>query len=204
MSEAFQEAELGKVIGTMQQRFQSDKFSFSDCFHDVKRQFLQRIIDEDFTPVNFSMREIYKHNYQTMSVAKLSGLPVPQAYIQAVTFVVQQDIKQHFSTEKLSLRTITRFFQEIEKWGIDLMDDPELSLIVSERIYQEIQQLDPNAPDFGGRVALLDNILRESQKQHYALDLWKSQNLAFGLLQNYPESARQTFVPLAKALNLYA
>ncbi|MDP4997390.1 MAG: DUF3536 domain-containing protein [Saprospiraceae bacterium] len=204
LSEAFQEAELGKVIGTMQQQFQSDKFSFSDCFHDVKRQFLQRIIDEDFTPVNFSMREIYKHNYQTMSVAKLSGLPVPQAYVQAVSFVIQQDMKQHFSSEPLSLRTISRFFQEIERWNIHLMDDPELSLIVGERIYREIRQLDPTAADFGGRVALLDNILKASRKQHYKLDLWKSQNLAFSLLHSYPETARQTFAPLAQELDLSA
>lgn len=208
LSKAFQEAELGKLIGAMQQGFHSDKFSFSDCFHDVKRQFLQRIIDEDFTPVNYSMRELYKHNYQTMSVATQAGLPIPAAYVNAVKFVIQQDMKEHFSSEELSFRTITHLFREIEKWNIKLMDDPELSLIISERIYNEVRQLNYASPEFSPKVALLESIVAESMQQKCELNLWKSQNAAFYLLQELKsarlEDLRQNFIPLATALELYA
>ncbi len=208
LEKAFHEAELGKVIGIMQQQFQSEKFSFSDCFHDVKREFLQRIIDEDFTPVNYSMREIYKHNYQTMSVAQQSGLPVPGAYINAIKFVVKQDIKQHFSSEELSMRTINHLFREIEKWQIKLSDDPELSLIISERIYNEILQLDPESPACGIQLSILETILSESAEQGYKLDLWKSQNLVFSLIQEYREKGKpevgQHLTPLSEMLEISA
>ena len=184
MVKAFQMSELSEVIGLMQTYFGSEKYTIWHLFRDEKRKILNQITNNSLHQVEANFREIYYDNYQLMTVIAQSDIPVPNAYLNAVQFIVNQDLHQFFENGSFSIRELKRLSEEFGRWKIELTDEPSLKLAASERIFKEIKKLE------AGEVSLrnienLNSILEELERMNINLNFWKSQNLYFSMLKGY-------------------
>lgn len=210
LSGAFQSTNLGKVIGIMQTYFGSDKYSIWHLFRDEKRKILRQITDQSLDKVEKSFREIYNDNYQLMSGMLQSDIPIPQAYLSAVEFVVNRDLYQYFSNGTANhIRELKRLAKEFRKWNIQLTNEGSLSLAASEHIFQEIKRMEKE----GFETGTLENLIKIlTILKNIGIDpnVWKSQNLFFSILKDFKKgkliikdsATRETLLRLGALLRM--
>ncbi len=181
---AFNTPDLGQVIGLMQEYFGPEKYTIWHLFKDEKRKILKEITQKSFTLVESAFREIYNDNYQLMTGVAQSEIPVPPAYLNAVQFVVNQDLDHFISNGNLSIREIKRLVSEFRKWKVKMHDENAFKLSASERVYREVKRLassEVSLKQLGRIVTILDML----EELNIHLDFWKSQNVYYSILQGY-------------------
>ena len=184
ITEAFRSTNLGDVIGIMQSYFGSDKYTVWHLFRDEKRKILKQITDKSLKQVENAFREIYNDNYQLMTGIRHSNIPVPEAYQNAVEFIVNQDINKFFENGSLNVRELKRLAREQKKWNIGFNNEQSLNLAASERIFKEIKKLETGEATLGD-MQNVNAIFETLSDMGVNLNSWKSQNLYFSMLKGY-------------------
>lgn len=184
--QAFKTPDLGQVIGIMQSYFGSEKYSLWHLFRDEKRKILQQISAASLKQVENAYRDIYNDNYQLMSDMVKSEMPVPDAYKNAVQFVVNHDLRLFFENGRLSIRELERLNSEFKKWDIQLTNASSLGLAASERVFQEIKKLNESEASISD-IQNLNMILSTIEELGLKPNAWKSQNLYVSMLNGYLE-----------------
>lgn len=181
---AFRASDLGEAIGIMQNYFGSDKFSVWHLFRDEKRKILKQITGQSLQQAERAFRDIYNDYYQLMTGTVKSGLPIPEAYRSAAEFIVNHDFYQFFENGNFHVRELKRLSGELKKWDIKFQRKHSLKLAASERIFNEIKNID-TAEDPIAHINNLITILETLNSMGFQLNTWKSQNLYFHLLQKH-------------------
>jgi len=191
LKEEFKSTDLGRVIGSMQSFFLSEKFSIWHLFRDEKRKILKRITEKSLKQVEHGFREIYDDNYQLMSGMVASDIPLPDAYKSAINHVVNTDLQNFFDQEILKVSDLKRLASEITKWKLDIADSQGLRFSAGERIFYEIRKIDYLAIP-KEQIQMLVDIIKIFNDLDLELDVWKSQNYFFLLLKDFL-SGKRTF-----------
>ncbi len=181
---AFNTPDLGQVIGLMQEYFGAEKYTIWHLFKDEKRKILKEITQKSFTLVESTFREIYNDNYQLMTGVAQSEIPVPPAYLNAVQYVVNQDLDHYINHSNLSIREIKRLVSEFRKWKVKLQDENAFKLSASERVYREVEKLASSEVSLK-QLERIITILDMLEELNIHLDFWRSQNVYFSILQGY-------------------
>jgi len=183
ISDSFQTTNLGEVIGIMQSYFGSEKYSIWHLFRDEKRKILQQITEQGLEQVAASFREIYNDNYQLMTGMLYIDIPLPDAYLSAVKFIVNHDLYQYFSNgAHHHIRELKRLAEEFKKWEIEITEEQSLLLVVSERIFHELRRMQDGAFETD-TLHRLNQILQILRDMGVDPEVWKSQNIYFTLLK---------------------
>ena len=184
---AFDSTNLGDVLSLMQKYFADNNFTIWHLFKDEKRKILDKISSKSLENIESSFREIYNDNYQLMSGMALSNIPIPNAFSSATEFILNTEIHEFFSKEVLDINRLKHLSAEFEKWNIKLNNEQSFKYTASERIFYEVRKL--ALSDFSmDQLVLLNDIFDLLKKLNVELDIWKSQNLYFGMLQGYNKS----------------
>ena len=205
----FESTDLGRVIGTMQSFFGSDKFSIWHLFRDEKRKILKEITDKSLKQVEHGFRDIFDDNYQLMVGMLKSDIPIPVAYKSAIQHIVNTDLNRFFEQDILKIKELKRLAKEIALWKLEIADPQALKLSAGERIFYEIRKIDylaiPKA-----QIQMLVDIIQIFNDLGLELDIWKSQNYYFFLLQDFlarvrtfpTEEWKAAFLDLGKLLHV--
>jgi len=186
LSDVFKNANLGKVIGLMQEFFGSNKFTLAQLFQEEKRSFLRDISQKSLQGIEYEFREIYNENYQLMTSHQHSGIPVPAPFLSAVQFILNHDLHHFFTTEQWSIQELKRLLSEFKKWGVPVEDESGLALAAGDRLYRELQAvLAIGIPDSLKKILQLQSILQSLQLMNIDIDFWKVQNLYYSMRRNY-------------------
>lgn len=181
--EAFESPNLGEVIALIQKYFGANTYSIWHLFRDEKRKILDKIIGVSLKKAEADFREIYDDNYQLMTGITNSGMPIPNAYMSALEFVLNRDLRAFFSKNgSFNLREIERLVAEFEKWKVRITHQDALHLRINDRMYQAISNLFPGDIK---ELNLLIDVLKAMGKLELSADYWKSQNHYFYMLQKY-------------------
>jgi alpha-amylase/alpha-mannosidase (GH57 family) len=180
--ESFLTPNLGKVIGSMQHYFGEEKYSIWHLFRDEKRKILKQITDQSLRAVEQSFRDIYKDNYQLMTSMINSDIPIPEAFRNAVQFVINRDFHQFFNNGSFDIRDLQQLVAEFKKWKVKLTDESSLLLAVSERIYKEVKALDTSDSSLE-RLSRTIKIMEEVNAMGLKPNYWRSQNLYWSALK---------------------
>ena len=184
ITDAFRSTNLGDVIGLMQSYFGSDKYTVWHLFRDEKRKILKQITDKSLLQVENAFRDIYNDNYQLMTGIRRSNIPIPEAYQNAVEFIVNQDLNSFFENGIFGVRELKRLAREFRKWDIGIGNEQSLNLAASERIFKEIKKLENGEASLSD-IQNLNEILETLHEMGINLNSWKSQNLYFSMLKGY-------------------
>ncbi len=182
--EAFKNTNLGEAIGLMQEYFGQHKYTLWKLFRDEKHKILTQITNKSLEKIEQGMRTLVNDNYQLMIGVAMSDIPVPEFYRSAVEFVVNRDLLRQFENGSLNLRELRRIYGEFRRWKIHLADEQTFKLVASERLYQEIQQLETTEAKLE-QLKVLVAILELLEQLHINLDFWRSQNIYFSMLKGY-------------------
>ncbi len=184
---SFDSTNLGEVLSHMQKYFADHNFTIWHLFKDEKRKILDKISAKSLENIENSFREIYNDNYQLMSGMALSNIPIPNAFTSATEFILNTEIHAFFSQEVLDITRLRHLSAEFEKWNLKLNNEQSFKYTASERIFYEVRKL--ALSDFSiDQLVLLNDIFNLLKKLNVSLDIWKSQNLYFGMLQGYKKS----------------
>ena len=207
--DAFRDTNLGEVIGIMQQYFGQEKYTIQELFRDEKRKILGEITRKSLDQMENEMRSIYNDHYQLMRGIAISDIPVPDFYRSAVEFVVNRDLLRQFENGSLNIRELRRLYAEFRRWNIRLTNEQTFKLAVSERVFNEIEQLDTNQADLE-RLQTLITILEMLESLNFTLDFWRSQNSYYSMLSGYhkgewvfaSEEWKEAFLKLGQLLKV--
>lgn len=183
--ESFRSSHIAEVIGLMQEYFGPRKYSIWHLFKDEKRKILQQVGQESMNRAENYYREIYNESYQLMIGFKLADIPIPKAYLNAVQFIVNKDLRRYFERNGATrVKELMRLREELEKWEVELSDAPTLKLAASERIYGQLLQLKESKLSLEAFQDLVKS-MEVMYEMGLRPDVWKSQNLYFSIVKAY-------------------
>ncbi len=184
-SKAFRAANLGEVIGVLQEYFGPEKFTLSSLFADEKVHIIRDITDASLATAESSFRDVFNDNYQLMAALEEADLPVPDAWRNIATYVLNADLVDYFKNGDIKdIRTLRRIAEDLKRWSIKLTDEESVGHTIGERVYREIEKIsldESSAP----RVAWLGEVLELVQKMDLKPRIWKSQNVFYLLTKGY-------------------
>jgi alpha-amylase/alpha-mannosidase (GH57 family) len=195
---AFERADLAYVIGSLQEFFGPEKFSIWQLFKEEKLKVINSIAEKNLRNVESSFRKIQKENYQLFSGLAASGLPVPEAYLSAVEYVLDIDLKNFFTNEALIVHELERILNEYKKWQISFADETAFKFAASERIYAELKTAERIGTPLS-KLEHLNEILVLLNKMSIKLNVWKSETLYFNLYKQFESRVRAYPSPQWKA-----
>ncbi|MCB0704103.1 MAG: DUF3536 domain-containing protein [Saprospiraceae bacterium] len=206
---SFNRANLGEVIGHMQQYFGPSTFSIWHLFRDEKRKILKDITDRNLARAGVVLREIYNDNYQLMGGIKYSGIPIPDDYLNAVRSVLTKDLLAFFQTGILHVDELERLANEFVKWNVKPSQRSRLNLAASDCIFRELTNLEQTAVSLP-QLHRLIRMLETLPKLGLEPDIWQSQNLYFSLVTGFQSGSwvfsspdwEQAFVLLGSLLRV--
>lgn len=184
-SKRFREANLGDVIGILQEYFGPVKFTLSSLFADEKIKIIRDITDSSLAVAESSLRDVFNDSYQLMTGLEENDLPLPDAWRNIAAYVLNSDLLHFFENgETKDTRTLRRIAEDLKRWNIKLTDEEAVRHAVSERIYHEIEKIDldeSSAP----RVEWISDVLNIVQAMNLKPIVWRSQNVFYLLTKGY-------------------
>lgn len=185
---AFDTTNLGEVIAIMQTYFGGEKYTIWHLFRDEKRKILRSISRKSLDASEAVLRDIFNDNYQLMSGMNLSNIPVPSAFKSAAEFILNTDLHRFFIKENLKIKELSKLKKEFKKWDLKITNQKAFKLSASERIFYELRKLPLSNYTFE-QINILNKVFSTLEEMEIELDIWKSQNLYFTLLNDHKKGA---------------
>ncbi len=175
----------------MDRRFFAGDYSIQSLFRDELRRILNLILKARLAEVEVELRQLYQHH--TPLLAFLSDLraPLPRAFLSAVEFVLNVDLRRNFESRQLDLDRAQALLKQVGRWpGVEL-DKAGLAYALQRAIRQFLESLAAR-PEDAGRIAQLEAVVAYAQSTLFPVDFSETQNLCFKLIQAVrPEQERK-------------
>jgi alpha-amylase/alpha-mannosidase (GH57 family) len=183
---SFRAANLGEVIGALQEYFGPDKFTLSSLFADERSKIIREITDNSLTLAEANFRNVFNDNYQLMTGLQEAGLPLPDAWRNIASYVLNSELLDFFEyPDTLDPRRLRRIADDIGRWQIKLADVESARHAASERIFEEVNKISLHETSLP-RLHWLSEVLDVLNTQ---LDLkpsiWRSQNVFYLFTKGY-------------------
>lgn len=178
-SRAFRAANLGEVIGILQEYFGPEKFTFSSLFADEKIKIIRAITDYSLSMAESNFRNVFNDNYQLMTGLQDAGLTLPDAWRNIAAYVLNDDLRSFFEGEETAdPRNLRRITSDMSRWSVKLDDEEGIRHAIGERVYAEIEKIDLDESSLP-RVRWLIEVLGIVQEMNLKPTIWRSQNVFY-------------------------
>ena len=175
-SHAFRAANMGEVIGVLQEYFGPDKFSLTSLFADEKIKIIQSITDSSLLVAESTFRDVFNDNYQLMAGIEEANLPLPSTWNNIASYVLNADLLKFFEgNDAADTRNLRRIASDLERWQIKRTDEETLNLAIGERVFREIEKIGLDESSLT-RVRWLADVLSIVQEMGLKPSIWRSQN----------------------------
>ncbi|WP_035108189.1 DUF3536 domain-containing protein [Desulfovirgula thermocuniculi] len=183
---AFDRVDFPEVIRLLDQYFGGDTFSLKHLFRDKQREILGIILDSTLEEVAADYRRIYERHAPLMRLLKELNIPQPKVLFSAAEFVINASLRRALAEKFPDLEHIRALLEEARSINIPL-DGASLGYALKKTLERLGKELRENPLDTG----LLEHLEAACSLVHFLpfeVDLWKVQNIYYGLLQSiYPE-----------------
>ena len=184
-STAFKAANLGDVIGILQEYFGPEKFTLATLFADEKIKIIRDITESSLALAESNFRNVFNDNYQLMNALQDAGLPLPDAWRNIATYILNADLLDFFNGESTpDPRNLQRTIVDLKRWNIKFSDEDALRHAVGERVFREIIKVGADKSSLP-RVRWLNEVLSAMQDTGLKPVVWKSQNAFYLLIRGY-------------------
>jgi len=178
-SQAFRTANMGEVIGALQEYFGPEKFTLTSLFADEKIKIINTITDSSLAVAEATFRDVFNDNYQLMTGIEEAKLPLPSTWLNIASYVLNADLLNFFEgNDVLDTRNLRRISADIERWHIKRPDEETLNLAIGERVFREIEKIGLDESSLP-RVRWLADVLSIVQEKGLKPSIWRSQNVFY-------------------------
>lgn len=182
---AFRSANIGEVIGVLQEYFGPEKFTLSSLFADEKIEIIRRITDANLAVAERAMQEVFDKNYQLMSGIEEAKLPLPHTWHNIASYVLNAKLLQFFEyQETADIRSLRRIATDLKRWNIALTDEVNVNHAIGERVFREIEKIGLDESSLP-RLRWLADVLDVVQQMGLKPSIWRSQNVFYLLTKGY-------------------
>ncbi len=184
-SKSFKAANLGEVIGALQEYFGPEKFSLSSLFSDEKMEIIQAITEISLDSAESTFRNVFNENYQLMSALEEAKMPMPAAWNNIVSYVLNADLLHILNDPKMGdLQVLRRIEADMKRWNIKLSDPEMLNHAAGQRLLREIERISTDESS-SQRMTWITEVLKIVQEIGLKPDIWRSQNMFYLVSKGY-------------------
>ncbi len=186
ITETFLRADIPGVIRLVDKHFGSDTYSLKLLFRDRQREILDLILDSTLDDVEHSYRQIYENHAPLMRFLSSLGMPIPRGFQIAAEFALNTDLRRALEANMPDLARIASLLKEAA-WAKAPLDKAGLSYAFEQTIGRITAQFH-NHPEDIAILQTLENVVKLVRTMPLEVDLWKTQNIYYAMLQTvYPE-----------------
>jgi alpha-amylase/alpha-mannosidase (GH57 family) len=188
-SAAFNNAEMGDLIGILQEYFGPTKFTLTSLLADEKINYIRAITSSSLQLAESNFRNVFNDNYQLITGLVKTDLPLPEAWRSVSTYVLNADLVHFFENGAIhNTQTLRRIADDLKRWNIPLTDEETIRHSIGLRLDREIDMLDTNETSLP-RLQWLNSVMAILNDMQIKPDLWKSQNRFYRLTKGYRKGA---------------
>jgi alpha-amylase/alpha-mannosidase (GH57 family) len=184
-SNSFKSANIGEVVGILQEYFGPEKFSLSSLFSDEKIATIQAITNSSLEAAEDSFNTVYNDNYQLMCALEEAKMPMPPAWNNIATYVLNTQLTHFFESGEMGeLREIRRIAADLTRWKIKLNDAELLNHAVGQRVLEEIERIELDESSVP-RVTWIVQVLKIVGEIGLEPNIWRCQNIFYLITKGY-------------------
>jgi hypothetical protein len=189
ISDAFAKGDFPRTIRLMDKHFGSSPYSLKSLFRDEQRTISNLIMESAVHDAETEYRQLYEYHAPMMRFLKELKIPVPKALSTAAEVTINAALRRAFEEKGLAQEQIESLLGEAEEMGIAL-DAGTLEFAFRKTIERMLEGLLNNPSDL-----LLINRIGSALKLlgflPFQVNLWKSQNIFYEILQGAYDELRQ-------------
>ncbi len=178
ITQAFEEARLGDIIGLMQVYFGPEKYTIWQLFQDEKRKVFDLITFQSMRDLENSLRRIYNRDYPLVMALANNDAPIPNAYRTTFEYILNADLTRCFLSDRINIRQVERITHELVKWRLTIEDKDQLERLVGECIIKELKRFSQEGDNYT-RLERLNRLFPLLGQLNLSPNLYKSQNMYF-------------------------
>lgn len=179
MTEAFEKGNMTEVLQRTMRHFGPDNYCLWHLFKDEQRRVIREILAETISKIEGSFRDVYEANSAVMDMLGEFGYPIPAPFHLAAEYIMNADLKKHFLDDELDLERLRDLIAHVKKFSFQL-DKDGLRYVASQWLTSQMELFHADRDN----LSLMDKVvdrLRLMADLDLDLDLWKAQNLFFGI-----------------------
>jgi alpha-amylase/alpha-mannosidase (GH57 family) len=182
--------DMPATIRLLDHHFRDITYSLKALFRDEQRLILNTVLDSTLAHAEKIYRQLYDHNVALMRFLNDLGTPTPKAFHTAAEFALNSYLRQAFEAETLDLERIGLLLEEVSQEHV-VLDTATLGFTLSHNIERSMERFLAK-PDHMHILEQLEASFDLVRRLPFDVDLWKSQNIYFEMLQNvYPRFREQ-------------
>jgi alpha-amylase/alpha-mannosidase (GH57 family) len=181
ISESFARADFPAVIRLLDRHFGESTYSLRSLFHNEQRKILRVILDSTLAEAEAVYRQLYQNQAPTLRFLSDLGMPLPRRFHIAAELILNTDLQRAFAAGDLDLGRITTLLEEARLAGVTL-DKVSLGYTFKQTIERLAEWFRAEPAD----LTLLQKLQAAAglaRSLPFAVDLWKVQNVCYGMLQ---------------------
>jgi alpha-amylase/alpha-mannosidase (GH57 family) len=185
MEEAFNSADLLRVVRLFDRHFAGNLYSLKQLFHDEQRHIVDLMLKRTLEDVGTAYREIYEPNVPLMRFLEDLRVPLPKAFDLAAQFVLNSGLERALDKEPLDLAGISSLLQQA-KIRRTTLDSQQLGFRLRKVIKQRSRRLRTKPANLG-ILASLENLVKLVHMLPFQVVLWDLENVLYEVIQTrYP------------------
>jgi alpha-amylase/alpha-mannosidase (GH57 family) len=180
-AEPFMRADFAEVIRLMHRSFGDSNYSISSLFRDEQRRVLDVILASTLGETETLYRQIYERRAPMMRFLASLRIPLPKAFYAAAEFVLNGYLRAALEQEEIDPDLVRSLLETARLEGVNI-DGPTLEFAFRHNLERLAERLaaDPSEPS----LKQLHNATSLIQHLPFGVDLWRIQNVYYGLLKN--------------------
>ena len=184
-AEPLTRADFAEVIRLMDRRFGESHYSVRSLFRDEQRKTLDLILSATLGEAETLYRQIYEHRAPMMRFLTALHIPLPKAFQSAAEIVLNGYLRRAFEQEEIDTERINGLLETAKVEGISL-DNATLEFAFRKNIERMAERFAAEPTE--AHLRLLDTAAGLLRSLPFTVDLWKVQNVYYGMLKNvYPK-----------------
>jgi alpha-amylase/alpha-mannosidase (GH57 family) len=180
-SEAFNRADFPQVIRLMDRHFGESNYSLKSLFRDEQRKILNQILVSTREDLESRYRQITDQYMPLIRFLKDIGAPLPVALRTAADFVLNRDLRHEFEADETDPARVRSLAQEAKMNNVEL-ERNALGYAIKANLDRRLERLTA-APDDAALLARTADVAETVNGMDLEVNLWKTQNLFFKMLQ---------------------
>jgi alpha-amylase/alpha-mannosidase (GH57 family) len=179
--EPFRRADFAEVIRVIHRTFGDSNYSLSSLFRDEQRRVLDLILGVSLREAENVYRQFYERRAPMMRYLTSLGIPLPKALLASAEFVLNSYLRAALEEEEIDPDSVRSLLETASLEGV-VIDAPTLE-------YAFRQNLNRITTELGKRPSesSVQHLLRASgliRFLPFTVDLWRVQNIVYGLLRD--------------------
>jgi alpha-amylase/alpha-mannosidase (GH57 family) len=179
--EPFMRADFAEVIRIMDRRFGESNYSVSSLFRDEQRKVLDVILAATLREAETLYGRIYEQRAPMMRFLTNLHIPLPKALAAAAEFVLNRQLRAALEQEEINPDLVRSLLETASLEGIAI-DAATLEFAFRHNLERIADLLAADA--VGPALKQLQNAASVLEFLPFRVDLWKVQNIYYGLLKN--------------------